>query len=63
MASRKLSLEELQKKAKKIKLVALDMDGTLTDGSINIGGRENCSNGSTPKTDWALPLPGGMVCV
>ena len=38
MASRKLSLEELQKKAKKIKLVALDMDGTLTDGSINIGG-------------------------
>jgi 3-deoxy-D-manno-octulosonate 8-phosphate phosphatase (KDO 8-P phosphatase) len=38
MASQKLSLEELEKKAKKIKLVALDMDGTLTDGSINIGG-------------------------
>ena len=38
MASRKLSLEELQQKAKKIKLIALDMDGTLTDGSINIGG-------------------------
>ena len=38
MASQKLSLEELQQKAKKIKLVALDMDGTLTDGSINISG-------------------------
>ncbi len=38
MASQKLSLEALQQKAKKIKLVALDMDGTLTDGSINIGG-------------------------
>ena len=38
MASQKLSLEELEKKAKKIKLVALDMDGTLTDGSIYIGG-------------------------
>ena len=38
MASQKLSQEELQQKAKKIKLVALDMDGTLTDGSINIGG-------------------------
>ena len=37
MASQKLSLEALQHKAKKIKLVALDMDGTLTDGSINIG--------------------------
>lgn len=37
MASQKLSLEELQQKAKKIQLVALDMDGTLTDGSINIG--------------------------
>ena len=38
MASEKLSPEALQQKAKKIKLVALDMDGTLTDGSINIGG-------------------------
>ena len=28
--------EELQKKAARIRLVALDMDGTLTDGSINI---------------------------
>ena len=37
MESEKLSLEALQQKAKKIKLVALDMDGTLTDGSINIG--------------------------
>ena len=37
MASRKLPLEALQQKAKHIKLVALDMDGTLTDGSINIG--------------------------
>ena len=37
MTSEKLSLEALQQKAKKIKLVALDMDGTLTDGSINIG--------------------------
>ncbi len=32
-----LPLDELIVKAKKIKLVALDMDGTLTDGSINIG--------------------------
>ena len=32
-----LSPEELQKKAARIRLVALDMDGTLTDGSINIG--------------------------
>ena len=32
-----LSPEALQQKAKRIKLVALDMDGTLTDGSINIG--------------------------
>ena len=38
MASQKLSAAELGQKAKKIKLVALDMDGTLTDGSINIGG-------------------------
>ena len=38
MVSQKLSPEALQQKAKKIKLVALDMDGTLTDGSINIGG-------------------------
>ena len=30
-------LEELQQKASCIRLVALDMDGTLTDGSINIG--------------------------
>ena len=37
MESEKLSLEALQQKAKRIKLVALDMDGTLTDGSINIG--------------------------
>ena len=37
MESQKLSLEALQQKAKQIKLVALDMDGTLTDGSINIG--------------------------
>ena len=34
---KKLSPEQLQQKASKIKLVALDMDGTLTDGSINIG--------------------------
>ena len=34
-----LSSEKLQKKAEKIKLVALDMDGTLTDGSINISGQ------------------------
>ncbi len=32
-----LPLDELIEKAKKIKLVALDLDGTLTDGSINIG--------------------------
>jgi len=32
-----LPLDTLVEKAKKIKLVALDMDGTLTDGSINIG--------------------------
>ena len=38
MAPQKLSQEKLEQKAKKIKLVALDMDGTLTDGSINIGG-------------------------
>ena len=37
MASQKILPEQLQQKAKKIKLVALDMDGTLTDGSINIG--------------------------
>ena len=37
MSSQKISHEALQQKAKKIKLVALDMDGTLTDGSINIG--------------------------
>ena len=37
MAAQKLSPEQLQQKANKIKLVALDMDGTLTDGSINIG--------------------------
>ena len=37
MVSQKLSPEALQQKAKRIKLVALDMDGTLTDGSINIG--------------------------
>ena len=38
MDSENLSNEALQHKAEKIKLVALDMDGTLTDGSINIGG-------------------------
>ena len=38
MVSQKLSQEELEQKAKKIKLIALDMDGTLTDGSINISG-------------------------
>lgn len=38
MTPQKLSQEALQKKAKNIKLVALDVDGTLTDGSINIGG-------------------------
>ena len=38
MTSQKLSPEQLQQKAKKIQLVALDMDGTLTDGSINISG-------------------------
>ncbi len=32
-----LSSDELNKKAVRIRLVALDMDGTLTDGSINIG--------------------------
>ena len=37
MASQKLLPESLQQKAKRIKLVALDVDGTLTDGSINIG--------------------------
>ena len=37
MASQKLSPEQLHQKASKIQLVALDMDGTLTDGSINIG--------------------------
>ena len=36
MASQKLSPEQLYQKAKNIQLVALDMDGTLTDGSINI---------------------------
>ena len=36
MESQKLSHEALQQKAAKIELVALDMDGTLTDGSINI---------------------------
>ncbi|MBQ8919605.1 MAG: HAD-IIIA family hydrolase [Acidaminococcaceae bacterium] len=39
MESQKLSHEALQQKAKQIKLVALDMDGTLTDGSINISGQ------------------------
>lgn len=38
MASHTLSQEALQQKAKNIKLVVLDMDGTLTDGSINISG-------------------------
>lgn len=38
MESKKLSPEMLRHKAAKIKLVALDMDGTLTDGSINISG-------------------------
>ena len=37
MESQKLLNKALQQKAKRIKLVALDMDGTLTDGSINIG--------------------------
>ena len=37
MKSQRLSQDDLQHKAAKIKLVALDMDGTLTDGSINIG--------------------------
>ena len=37
MESQMLSQDDLQHKAAKIKLVALDMDGTLTDGSINIG--------------------------
>ncbi len=32
-----LPFDELQKKAALIRLVILDMDGTLTDGSINIG--------------------------
>ena len=32
-----LSPDELKRKAANIRLVALDMDGTLTDGSINIG--------------------------
>ena len=36
MTSQTLSQKALQQKASKIKLVALDMDGTLTDGSINI---------------------------
>jgi len=36
MESQKLLRKPLQQKAAKIKLVALDMDGTLTDGSINI---------------------------
>ena len=35
--NKELSLPELNKKAARIRLVALDMDGTLTDGSINIG--------------------------
>ncbi|HBX75167.1 MAG TPA: 3-deoxy-D-manno-octulosonate 8-phosphate phosphatase [Acidaminococcaceae bacterium] len=38
MASQNLSQKALRQKAEKIKLVALDMDGTLTDGSINISG-------------------------
>jgi len=38
MEIQKLSSDALQQKAKQIKLVALDMDGTLTDGSINISG-------------------------
>jgi 3-deoxy-D-manno-octulosonate 8-phosphate phosphatase (KDO 8-P phosphatase) len=37
MKSQMLLQDDLQHKAAKIKLVALDMDGTLTDGSINIG--------------------------
>jgi len=37
--SKELSSEELRRKAAGIQLVALDMDGTLTDGSINIGGQ------------------------
>ena len=36
MESKKLSPVTLRHKAAKIKMVALDMDGTLTDGSINI---------------------------
>ena len=36
MESKKISPVTLRHKAAKIKLVALDMDGTLTDGSINI---------------------------
>lgn len=42
---------ELERKAAAIRLVALDMDGTLTDGSINIGAegelfkRFNCRDG------------------
>ena len=34
-----VSFDELKIKAAKIRLVALDMDGTLTDGSINISGQ------------------------
>ena len=32
-------MERNVKNASKIKLLALDVDGVLTDGSLNIGGR------------------------
>jgi len=35
--SRLLTVEELKKRAAGIRLLALDVDGTLTDGRINIG--------------------------
>ena len=61
MESQKLSPEALRQKAEKIKLVALDMDGTLTDGSINIGAEGELFKRLTPKTAWALLRPGNMV--
>ena len=37
MRDKTLSVSEVKQKAARIKLVVFDVDGTLTDGSINMG--------------------------
>ena len=53
--------DEFIEAAKAIKLLALDVDGVLTDGTIYIAADGECFKGLMRRMAWASAVPCAMV--